>query len=482
MTVATELAWLSLEEVAAAIRGRRASAEEVARMCLERIERLEPLLRAFITLTADDAVSSARAADREIGAGRNRGPLHGVPVALKDLFDTAGVRTTAGSKIFAERVPDEDATAVTRLRAAGAVLVGKTNLHEWAFGVTTQNPHFGSARNPWDTSRIPGGSSGGSAVALAAGCCYGALGSDTGGSIRIPASLCGIVGLKPTYGRVSLRGAVPLSWTLDHAGPMARTVRDTAILYAAVAGHDPLDPGSVDVTVDDPLASIEDGVRGLRIGVPREHFFELADAEIAALAREAIRTLEREGAVVEEVRFPRTGQLLATQATIISTDAAAYHAEHLRERSADIGADVLARLRRGAATSGQDYALAMRRRWEIRREVTALFARYDVLVTPATAVAAPHAEGADAGEMKAERGGSEPAAVAAAARLTALTSPFNLTGLPAISVPCGLTSEGLPVGLQIAGGPWREAMVLRVARAYERVSGWDARHPAVDAA
>ena len=464
----------SLEETAAAIRERRVSAEEIVRECLERIERLEPVLHAFITVTPGEALAAARAADR----GETRGALAGVPLALKDLFDTAGVRTTAGSPIFAQRVPTEDGFVVRRLREAGAAFVGKTNLHEWAFGVTTQNPHFGGTRNPYDTERIPGGSSGGSAVALAAGACYGALGSDTGGSIRIPASLCGVVGLKPTYGRVSLRGIVPLSWTLDHAGPMARTVRDVALLYALIAGHDPLDPASSDRELEDPLADIESGARGLRVGVPRTHFFERSDPEIAAMVREAIRLLEREGAHVEECAFPDSEALLDTQRVVLSTDAAAFHAERIRERPHDFGADVLARLRGGLEQSGTRYAAARRRREELRHEIVALFGRFDVLAVPATAIAAPPAASAEAAETAAEAPGAMPAAVAAAARLTALTSPFNLSGLPAISLPCGFTAAGLPVGLQLAAGPWREATLLRAARGYERAASWSGVSPA----
>lgn len=473
----TDLQWLSLEDIARAIRERRASAEETTRTCLDRIARFEPRLHAFITVTAEEAIAAARAADREVAAGRFGGPLHGVPLALKDLFDTAGVRTTAGSRILAERVPAADAEVVARLRRAGAQFVGKTNLHEWAFGVTNQNPHYGGARNPWDPSRIPGGSSGGSAIALAVGACYGALGSDTGGSIRIPASLCGVVGLKPTFGRVSLRGVIPLSWTLDHAGPMARSVRDVALLYAAIAGHDPLDPGSADVPVEDPLRQVEDGVRGMRLGVPRGHFFERTDPDVAALVRAAIGVLEREGAHVEEVPFPPSELLLDTQRTIISADAAAYHADHVQSSADEIGADVLSRLQWVRELPATAYALARRRRDEIRGEIVELLGRYDALVTPTTAIAAPLAETADLAERRAEAGGGVPEAVAEAARLTALTSPFNLTGLPAISVPCGFTARALPVGLQIASGPWREATVLRVARSYERATAWGERRP-----
>ncbi|MBI2982934.1 MAG: amidase [Chloroflexi bacterium] len=275
------------------------------------------------------------------------------------------------------------------------------------------------------------------------------------------------MGLKPTFGRVSVRGVIPLSWTLDHAGPMARTVRDVAILYATIAGYDALDPLSVDVPADDALATIESGVRGLRIGVPSGHFFERSDAEVATIVREAIRVLEREGALVQECAFPPSELLLDTQRTIISTDAAAYHADRIREASGSFGADVLARLRGGEAVTGAQYAQARHQRDELRREILRLLGRYEVLATPTTAIAAPLTEGADA--------------VAEAARLTATTSPFNLTGLPAISVPCGFTAAGLPVGLQIAGAPWREATVLRAARAYERAADARARRPAITA-
>jgi aspartyl-tRNA(Asn)/glutamyl-tRNA(Gln) amidotransferase subunit A len=448
----TGLHQLSLEELAARIGAREVSAEDAVGATLERIRQHDDRLHTFITVTPDTALVDARAADSAPDRG---GPLRGVPIALKDLFDTAGVRTTAGSRIFAERVPAEDAHVVRQLRAAGAIVVGKTNLHEWAFGVTNQNPHFGGCRNPWDTSRIPGGSSGGSAAAVAAGLCFGALGSDTGGSIRIPSSLCGTVGLKPTFGRVSLRGVVPLAWSLDHAGPMTRTVRDCAILYAAIAGYDPGDPASVERDMDDPLREIEDGVRGLRLALPRQHFFDGVEPDVVRLVRDAARALEREGATLEEIDLPRTEELLATQTAIIGTEAAAFHRERLRDRPGDIGADVLARLRRGERVTGAEYAEARHRRDEIRHALVAAIAPYDAILTPTTAVTAPLAEGEDA--------------LAQAARLTARTSPFNLTGLPAISLPCGLAG-GLPVGLQIASGPWREATVLRVARAYERVS------------
>lgn len=451
----TDLHWLSLEEIASRIRERQVSAEETVRAALERTLRLDPQLGSFITVTADAALEAARAADRAVASGAS-GRLLGVPIALKDLFDTAGVRTTAGSKIFADRIPSENGEVVTRLLAEGAISIGKTNLHEWAFGVTTQNPHFGPTRNPWDPTRIPGGSSGGSGAAVAAGLCYGALGSDTGGSIRIPASLCGIVGLKPTFGRVSVRGSVPLAASLDHAGPMTRTVRDAALMYAAIAGYDAEDPTSVDVAMDDPLTGIENGVRGLRLGLPRQHFFEGAEPEVVSAVREAARVLEREGALVEEIDLPRTDELLPAQTAVIGTEAAAFHRDRMRDRPQDFGGDVLARLRRGERVTGAEYALARRTQLELRHAWTRVLREYAAVLTPTTAIAAPPADGEDA--------------LAQAARLTARTSPFNLTGLPAISIPCGKTSGGLPIGLQIAAGPWMESTILRIARSYELAS------------
>lgn len=451
----TDLHWLSLEGIATRIRERQVSAEETVRATLARIERLEPQLGAYITVMADAALDAARAADRGL-AGSAAGRLLGVPIALKDLFDTAGVRTTAGSKIFGDRVPRENGHVVTRLIDEGAILIGKTNLHEWAFGVTTQNPHFGPTRNPWDLSRVPGGSSGGSGAAVAAGLCYGALGSDTGGSIRIPASLCGIVGLKPTFGRVSVRGSVPLASSLDHAGPMTRTVRDAALMYAVIAGYDEDDPTSVDVPLEDPLGEIEAGVRGLRLGLPRQHFFTGAEPEVESAVHEAARVLEREGAVLEEIDLPRTLELLPTQTAVIGTEAAAFHRDRMRQRPQDFGADVLARLRRGERVTGAEYALARRSQLELRHSWTRALRDYAAVLTPTTAIAAPRAEGEDA--------------LAQAARLTARTSPFNLTGLPAVSIPCGLTSDGLPIGLQIAAGPWMESTILRLARTYELAS------------
>jgi Asp-tRNA(Asn)/Glu-tRNA(Gln) amidotransferase A subunit family amidase len=458
----SDIALLPLQAASALIHSRRASSVDLVRACLDRVTRHDRELGAFITLTADSALDEAKRADTDLANGVDRGPLHGIPVALKDLYDTAGVRTTGGSRIFADRVPERDSAVVEKLRAAGAVFLGKLNLHEWALGVTSQNPHFGPACNPWDTTRIPGGSSGGSAVAVASGFCYASPGSDTGGSIRIPAALCGIVGLKPTHGRVSLRGVIPLSWTLDHAGPLTRTVADLALALGAIAGHDPLDPSSADIPSEDYFSRIEDGAKGVRVLVPTNHFFDDVDPEVDAAVREAARVLASLGASVTEGALPRV-DLLAAQRPILLTDAAAYHREHLRERAADIGADVLTRLRAGQTFTGTDYAQARRDRDELRREWLALLREHDVILSPTTAIAAPPRAGQDA--------------VAAAQRLTANTLPFSLTGLPAITVPCGFTPAVLPIGLQLAAGPWREALLLRIARAYERATTWHERLP-----
>jgi aspartyl-tRNA(Asn)/glutamyl-tRNA(Gln) amidotransferase subunit A len=396
----------------------------------------------------------------------DRGILHGIPVALKDLYDAEGEVTTAGSKIFADHRAREDSAVAAKLRAGGAVFLGKTNLHEWAFGVTNQNPHFGNAKNPWDPTRIPGGSSGGTAIAVATGMCFLSPGSDTGGSIRIPASLCGISGLKPTYGRVSLRGAVPLSWSLDHAGPLARSVRDLAIGLQLLAGHDPGDPSSARVEVDDYLSPIESGIKGVRVIVPTDHFFDDIDAEVEKAVREAARALAERGAILEERPLPRTAELRETQRAILSVDAAAFHRERIEDRAHDFGEDVLQRLRAGQQISGMDTARARRAAAEIRNDWINLLGpdeRNALILTPTTPIPAPEREGQDA--------------VAAAARLTANTSPFNLTGLPAISVPCGFTRAGLPIGLQLAAAPWREALLLRGARAYEAATSWHERHP-----
>jgi aspartyl-tRNA(Asn)/glutamyl-tRNA(Gln) amidotransferase subunit A len=453
---------LSLAEAARLVASREVSPVELTRACLDRIERLDRQINAFITRTADQALHEASEAEAAIARGDRIGPLHGIPLALKDLYDTRGVRTTAGSSFFAAHVPDRDAAVVERLRRAGAVILGKLNLHEIALGVTNDNPHFGPCRNPWDTARVTGGSSGGSAAALAAEMCFGALGSDTGGSIRIPASLCGIVGLKPTYGRVSLRGAVPLSWNLDHAGPMTRRVMDAATMLDVIAGFDPEDPGSANVPNGNWTAGVAGGVARWHVGVASGEALANVDADVAAAFQAAVSVFASLGAVVQEVELPELSEAARLNGMMTTSDAATFHHERLAKSPDGFGADVLARLRRGESTSRQDYAQARRTQQILRRRFESWFhdggGSLDVLLTPATPIPAPIRDGMDA--------------VALAPVLTRFTAPFNFTGMPALSLPCGFTRGGLPIGLQIVAAPWREVDVLRAGHAFEQATEW----------
>jgi len=466
MHLSGELNALDLLGAAQRVADGEVSPIELTSACLERIAGIDAQVNAFITVTADAAMEDARIAERDLVRGEPGGPLAGVPIALKDLFDTAGVRTTAGSKFFSDRVPDRDAAVVQKLRTAGAVLLGKLNMHEWALGVTNDNPHYGACHNPWALDRIAGGSSGGSAAALAAGMCFGTLGSDTGGSIRIPASLCGIVGLKPTYGRVSLRGVVPLSWSLDHVGPMARRVSDVAVLLGVIAGPDRADPGSAEIATDDYSARLEDGISGWRIGVIADESLGDIEPDVRTLVRKAVDVLASSGAQLEVLAAPELSDAARLNGLMTTADAATFHRERMEEAPDDFGQDVLARLRRGAAYGATDYADARHQQVILRRTFSSWFVEhggmFDAVVLPTTPCAAPRIAGLDA--------------VATAPVLTRLTAPFNFTGLPAMSVPCGVTPDGLPVGLQIVGAPWAERRVLRVGRAYELASaGGDTR-------
>jgi aspartyl-tRNA(Asn)/glutamyl-tRNA(Gln) amidotransferase subunit A len=447
---------LSITSAAELLARGEISPVELTQAYLARIQRLDPQLNCFITLTPELALQQARQFEREIQAGAYRGPLHGIPLALKDLFETAGVRTTAGSTFFSDYVPETDARVVEMLRGAGVVLLGKLNMHEIALGVTNENPHFGAVCNPWDLRCIPGGSSGGSAAALAAGLCLGSLGTDTGGSIRIPASLCGVVGLKPTRGRVSLRGVIPLSWNLDHAGPMARSVRDAAILLQAIAGYDPDDPWSADQPVDDYLEGLEEGVEGWRVALAADEYFSdpaVVDGQVRQAIQQAAETFGRLGARVEEVAFPGARQAAQANGLMTPSDGAAFHRERLQSNPDGFGTDVLSRLRAGAAYTSTEYSLARQAQVVLRRQFCRFFDDYDLLLTPTTPIPAPVRGSADAVER--------------ARLLTRFTAPFNLTGLPALSVPCGFATGGLPVGLQLVGQPWAEPRLLRAGWAFE---------------
>lgn len=456
---------LVIWEAADLLRQKQISPLELVEGYLRRIETHNPRLNAYLTVTAELALQSARKAEQEIMQGSWRGHLHGIPLALKDLFDTANVRTTGGTKFSAGYIPAENAAVVQKLEDAGAVLLGKLNMHEIALGVTNVNPHYGACRNPWNTSLITGGSSGGSGAALAAGLCLGSLGSDTGGSIRIPASLCGIAGLKPTRGRASLRGVLPLSWNMDHVGPMARCVRDVSLLMQAIDGYDSQDPYSLPHLSEDWLDGLDRGVRGWRIALADDEFYTSAThPEVLGAVQSAAQTFEQLGARVERAAFPDSRRAAAANMLMVTSDAAAFHQERMQSSPQDFGEDVLRRLQAGAAYTSSEYALARHTQAQLRRQFELFFEAYDVLLTPTTPVPAPPIEGPDAVEQ--------------ARLLTRFTAPFNLTGLPSLSLPCGFTASGLPVGLQITARPWADRAVLQAAYAYEQASGWHRQQPA----
>lgn len=461
-----ELTSLTICEASDLIRRREISPVALVQAHLARIEQINPHLNAYLTITPEVALQQARQAEAEIRHGEYKGRLHGIPLALKDLYETAGVRTTAGSTFFSEYVPEAAAAAVQKLRSAGAVLLGKLNMHEFALGVTNENPHYGDCLNPWDTTRIAGGSSGGNAAALAAGLCMGALGSDTGGSIRIPSALCGVVGLKPTYGRVSLRGVIPLSWNLDHAGPMARTVYDVAVIFQEIAGYDPLDPCSADMPAGDYMTQIENGVRGWRVALANDEYFTepgIVEEDVLEAVRKVAQVFEALGAQLEAVPFPGSRQAALENGLMTTSDAAAFHQKRLAINPSGFGNDVLTRLQTGASYTSTEYALARHTQITLRRQFSGFFEAYDLLLTPTTPITAPKRGSADAVER--------------AHLLTRFTAPFNLTGLPSLSVPCGLNSHGLPMGLQIVAKPWDEARLLQAGQAYEKAREVDPALP-----
>ena len=468
---ADDLRFMSIADAAREIEARRLSPTELVEAHLDAIARTEPALNSFITLMADEARATAREAEREIARGAYKGALHGIPVGLKDLYYTRGVRTTVGSKILRDFVPDYDSAAAERFAAAGAVLMGKLQMHEFALGATSVNPHDGPARNPWDVSRITGGSSGGSGSAVASGQCMAALGSDTGGSIRIPAALCGIVGLKPTFGRVSRHGVHPLAWSLDTAGPMTRSALDSAIVLNALAGYDARDPSSANVPSADFTEGIDAGISGLKIGAPTDFFYDVIDPEVADAVCEATGVLENLGATVERIPLPALNQALGISGTLLVTEAAETLFDNLRDRPEDIGEDVRARLYLGAMTPATDYIRAQRARRAYNEQVAETMREYDLLIAPAVATGAPRID-----QETVEIAGRTENALSLMSRLT---RPFNLTGQPAISVPCGFTSDGMPIGMQLAGRAWDEATVLRAAYAYEEAAAWGERRPPV---
>lgn len=449
----------AISELAPRVRRGEISPVEITRACLDRIEKLNPALNAFITVMADSALVEARAAENEILRGQWRGPLHGIPMALKDLIDTVGVHTTSASALHKDRVPLEDADAVRRLRQAGAVIVGKNNLHEFAFGGSSLVSYFGDVRNPRDETKITGGSSGGSAAAVVAGMCCAAIGTDTAGSIREPAALCGCVGLKPTYGRVSVRGVIPLSWSLDHVGPLTASIEDAAIVLQAIAGYDAADTASVNVPVADYVLALRESPKNLRAGVPRVYFFDDLDSEVAAAIEAALRIIGGLVAEVRDVDLGAAGIEVPTDRSVQLAESYTYHAEWMAKSPELYQPETLRRLRQGEEVSAKQYIERRRELESSRRRIADVFAEVDVLVTPAVPLPAPCIA-----DLKANPDALRPAEL----KLLRNTRPFSVWGLPAISVPCGFTVSGLPIGLQIAGPHWREDMVLRVAWAYEQ--------------
>ena len=449
---------MTIREASEGLRARRFSAVELATAAISRIERHNAELRAFITVTAEQALNQARQADRDLAQGKDRGPLHGIPIALKDLFHTRGVRTTAGSKVYENFVPQIDATVVTRLLAVGAVLLGKLNMHELAYGITSANPHFGAVSNPWNARYSPGGSSGGSGAAVAAEMVFMAMGTDTGGSIRIPASFCGTVGLKPTYGRVSRYGVLPLGFSQDHVGPLGRSVRDAALALNAIAGHDPLDPTSARRPVVDYVPDEDCSIGGVRIGFPESFFFDRLDGDVEAAVRGGMARAESLGAEIRPVRLPDMEALNAVARIVLLSEASAV-AEGYPEDRCLYGADVRALLDQGRLVPATDYINAQRLRRRMRREFDRVWQEVDCLIAPATPMAAPRI-----GDTTVRLGGREEDVRLAATRLV---RPMNALGYPALSLPCGLSAAGLPVGMQIIGPAFEEALVLRVGAALE---------------
>lgn len=447
----------TLETLAHSLRERRLSPVELVEALLERIEADES--NSFITVTAELALREASRAEGEILAGRYRGPLHGVPVGLKDLIYTKGVRTTMGSAFFAEHVPDHSSTVAQKLEEAGTVLIGKTNTHEFAYGPTGDRSYFGPTKNPQDPERITGGSSSGSGAAVAAGLCYGALGSDTGGSVRIPAALCGTVGMKPTFGRVSKKGVFPLSWSLDHVGPLTRTVGDNAMMLNALAGHDPSDPHSADRPAEDFTRDLETGLRGTGIGLPSSFYFEHVDEEVHALIREAAEVFSSLGAEVREVEIPNLWDTLKAQRLILASEAYAVHEERLKNEPEKFGEEIRERLMDGERPKAYRYANARRRGMLAKDEFDRVLEGVDTILTPTLPITAT-----EIGQREISIEGYLEDVRSA---LTRFTGPTDLTGHPSLSVPCAKTAMELPVGLQLIGRHFDEATIYRFGHAYE---------------
>jgi len=442
---------------------REATPQTLAEACFDQINRLNPTLNAYITVISPEDMLNAQ--QPPINTSPLNHALRGIPIAIKDLFDVEGIRTTAGSKFFSDNIADQDAFVIEKLKQAGALINGKTNTHEIALGITWNNPHYGTARNPWDTTRIPGGSSSGSAIAVATGMALGALGTDTGGSIRIPASLCGIVGFKPTRGRVSTRGVFPLSWNLDHVGPLTKCVKDAAIMLQVISAYDAIDPSSIKMLTGDFLGHLIDDMHGRKIAIASGEFVETADPEVLNAVRETVKVFESMGCKVEKVNVDWLEEVALARKTMALPDAVTVHRDRLNEHPEMFGDDIRRRLEEGMNISSTDYVLARRTQAEAKKRFELFFESYDFLILPTTPITAPTIEGHDTVEL--------------AGQLMKFTGPFNLTGLPALSIPCGFTKEGLPIGLQIISRAWGDAKALNAGYAYEQATEWHKKFPTI---
>lgn len=467
-----ELLTLTLAELAAKIKAREVSPVEVTEAALAQADRLQPALNSFITLLPEQAMRQAKEQETALARGEYRGPLHGVPIGIKDNLATAGIRTTVGSKVLADHIPQEDAHVVRLCKEAGAIILGKENLEEFAAGATSNNPHYGAVHNPWGLDHIPGGSSGGSGANVAACVTFASLGTDLGGSVRLPGTFCGVVGLKQTFGRVSQRGLMVTSFNGDHIGPLTRSVRDSALMLQIIAGYDPLDPSTVPVPVPDYTASFGKDLRGLRMGIPTNYFFEVVDSEVEAAVRRAIADLRALGVDAREVALPSMQYAGALRIASMA-DSVVTHEPYLKTHRQDYGPDVLYRTLAGQFVLGRDYSKALKVQRLIKEEHARILQQVDFLVTPTAPIPAPRI-----GAPTVTLGGTEYRVRGPGSGLIAQnTSPSNATGLPAITVPCGLTTAGLPVGVQFIGRPFEEALVFQVAYAYEAVSPSRGRRP-----
>jgi len=467
--MSSEPALMSLTAVAKAIAGKQLSSHEVTRSCLHRIAQWQPKLNAFMTIEAEAALKAADAADTELAKGQNRGPLHGVPLAHKDMYYDAGHVVSCGSLIRRDFVASTTSTALQRLKDAGTIRLGSLGMAEFAYGPTGHNYHYGAVHNPWKFGHVTGGSSSGSGSAVAARLTFAALGSDTGGSIRMPAHFCGITGLKVTWGRVSRAGAMPLSQSLDTVGPLARTVEDCALLVGLMAGADPEDPTASTAPVPDYMAATSASIKGLRIGVPTSFYVDDLDADVAKILDDTIAVLKREGAVIVKVDLPDQRQLSSACQLVLATEAAAYHKRWLIERPQDYGPQVLMRLQNGLAIPGVLYLEALRWRGPALAAHVAATANVDAVLAPVAPVAAPSIAESDIGNA--------PDAEAVIQRLTRFTRTINYLGLPALSIPSGFTAKGLPVGMQLVGRSFDEATLLTIGAAFQRATDFHEKVP-----